>query len=242
MAGVDVKEKLEQNRQKNEKAADQVLEEVNRILSDDLYNEKNVLANLKHYAQLAELIDENDVEKERIFSLKDIRNVALQCRLRFLGSQCYKFNFPYEVVSKIEQLNKKHHKNLKGFKVLSTAGFFTSEKNTDSALLFAPTAYGNYYLVHSWGKELKWYRPYVNWPLRNIENLFITLLVSTLIITLSLPTYLITLDRKATYWCPYRIGIFFHLLIFNMGVTAYVTFAFSKNLGTSIWDQEKSFG
>jgi hypothetical protein len=96
--------------------------------------------------------------------------------------------------------------------------------------------------VHQWGEPLKWHRKYVNWPLRNIENLFITLLVFTGIVTLSLPTYLITLDRKATYWCGYRIGVFFHLLIFFMGFTVYFTFAFSRNLGTSVWDSEQGLG
>ncbi len=108
--------------------------------------------------------------------------------------------------------------------------------------MFVPTNLGNYYLVHEWGKALKWYRKFLSWPMRNIETLFVTIIVATFIITMILPTSLITLDRKATYWCAYRIGIFFHLFIFNMGVTAYITFAFSKNLSSSNWNADKDFG
>lgn len=242
MSGVDLQVKLQKHKRKNEKEADKILAEANRILNKEAYNEKNVLNNLKNYNQLNEVIDEEDVEPELVFSTSDIRSIAIKYRLRFLDSQCCKTDFPYESVLKIEYLNETCKKNLKGFKVLGTTKFFKQKGNADNALLFAPTNHGNYYLIHQWGDDLKWYRPIINWPLRSIENLFVTLLITTLIITLSLPTYLITLDRKATYWCAYRIGIFFHLLIFNMGVTAYVTFSFSKNLSTGIWNSDKDFG
>jgi hypothetical protein len=179
------------------------------------------------------------MEPDLIFRPEEIKKIAINYRLRFVNSQCSKKEFPYEAVLKIEHLNKTHKKALNGFKLLSTAEFFKDKNNNDCALLFAPTNLGNYYLVHKWGKEYKWNRSIVNWPLRNIETIFVTLIVTTLLITLSLPTYLITLDRKATYWCAYRIGIFFHLFIFNMGVTAYVTFAFSKNLSSGVWNNDR---
>ncbi len=242
MTGVDLFIQLEKCKDQKTKEADDLLSEVNRILHKNIYNEKNVLNNLKHYNKSFELIDEDDVEKNMIFSSSEIKKLAIQYRLRFLDSQCYKSDFPYESVLKIEQLNATHKKSLKGFKVLSTSKFFKDAKNIDNALLFAPTNLGNYYLIHKWGKPLKWYRKFVSLPLRNIETLFVTLIIITFIITMSLPTYLITLDRKATYWCAYRIGIFFHLFIFNMGATAYITFAFSKNLSSSIWNVDKDFG
>jgi hypothetical protein len=242
MSRVDLLVKLTRCKEKKEKDADMVLQEVNRILNKELYTEKNILHNLKNYNKLVEVINEDEVDESLVFKISEIKDIALTYRLRFVDSQCYKHDFPYESVLKIEHLNATYKKSLKGFKVLSTGKFFRDKNSRDSALLFAPTNLGNYYLVHQWGEPLKWHRKYVNWPLNNIENLFVTLILTTLVITMCLPTYLITLDRKATYWCAYRIGIFFHLLIFNMGVTAYITFAFSKNLGTSIWNSEEGLG
>jgi len=242
MNRVDLLIQLKKCKEKNTKESDAIISEVNRILHKDLYSEKNVLNNLKHYNRSFELIDEEDVDKNQIFKLSEIKKLAIKYRLRFLDSQCCKSDFPYESVLKIEHINSEYKKSLKGFKVLSTGNFFKSPKNEDNALLFAPTNLGNYYLIHKWGKSLKWHRKFFSWPLRNIETLFLTIIIVTFIITMSLPTYLITLDRKATYWCAYRIGIFFHLFIFNMGVTAYVTFAFSKNLSSSIWNINKDFG
>ena len=167
--------------------------------------------------------------------------MAINYRLKFLDSQQYKFDFPLEVLLSLEDFNRTHKKNLKGFKLLSSDNFF--KKNTgDLTMLFAPTDLGNYCLIHQWGKPYNNKRKVLNWPLRNIENLFITLLIFTLIVTLILPTNLITLDRKATYWCGYRVGVFFHLLIFFMGFTVYWAFAFSRNLSSQLWDREKNFG
>lgn len=218
-----------------------MIQEVNRILHQDLYSEKNILSNLRNYNALFELVNEEEVDKTLVFKSSQIKEVAVKNRLKFLDSQSYKFEIPYEAVLKIEHLNLTQHKNLNGFKILSTSDFFKKEGITDSAALFAPTHLGNYYLIHQWGEDLKWNRKLLNWPLRNIENLFVSIVVATLIITLCLPTYLITLDRTATYWCGYRIGVFFHLLIFNLGVTTYIAFAFTKNLSSSIWNSDKDF-
>lgn len=239
---INIQKELSKARLKIRREEDHLLREVDRILHNSAFNQKNVLDNLKHYNQSFELIDEEDVDHDQIFSLPEIKTIAIKHRLRFIDSQAYKRDFPYEAILKIEDLNAAYKKSLKGFKMLGTPKFFSGKKSTDEALLFAPTNLGNYYLVHRWGTPLNWSRPYKSWPLKNIETLFLTLIITTLIITMCLPTYLITLDRRATYWCAYRIGIFFHLFIFNMGVTAYVTFAFSKNLSSSVWNDDKELG
>ena len=242
MAGINLLEELATHKNKSEKDAERVLSEVNRILNQELFTEKNILNNLRNYNKLSEVIDEEEVEASNIFSTSEIKEIAIKFRLRFIDSQHYKFDYPYESVLRIEYLNDFHKKNLKGFKVLGTTTFFKKKDNADNALLFAPTNHGNFYLVHNWGKPLNWQRKYLNWPIKNIENLFLTIILSTLFIAISLPTSLITYDTKIPYWSTYRIGVFFHLFIFNLGVTAYITFAFSKNLSASIWNSERDFG
>lgn len=220
---------------------EKLLHEVNRILVNDLYTGKNVLNNLKNYHKLEELVEEDFVEPGLVYKISEIKELAINYRLKFLDSQQFKFEFPLEVLLSLEDFNRTHKKNLKGFKLLSSDNFF--KKNTgDLAMLFAPTDLGNYCLIHQWGMPYSNKRKVLNWPLRNIESLFITLLFFTLIVTLILPTNLITLDRKATYWCGYRAGVFFHLLIFFMGFTVYWAFAFSRNLSSQLWDREKNFG
>lgn len=232
---------LNKIRSEQRKEEEKLLHEVNRILVNDLYTGKNVLNNLKNYQQLEELVEEDFADLDKIYKLSEIRQLAITYRLKFLDSQQYKFDFPLEVLMCLEDFNKTHRKNIKGFKLLGTDDFFRNKKG-DLAMLFAPTDLGNYCLIHQWGIPLSRKRKILNWPLRNIENLFISLLIFTGIVTLILPTELITLDRKATYWCGYRAGVFFHLLIFFMGFTVYWAFAFSRNLSSQLWNREKNFG
>ncbi len=116
MNGVDLLAQLKKCKAKSADKAEDVISEVNRILHRDLHSEKNILNNLKHYNRSFELIDEEDVDQSKVFKQSEIKKLAIKYRLKFLDSQCYKHDFPYESVLKIEHLNTVHKKSLKGFK------------------------------------------------------------------------------------------------------------------------------
>lgn len=220
---------------------DIVINEVKRILNNDLFHEKKILSHLTIYNKSFELIDEEDVEQQKIYNLNTIKRIASQYRLKFLDSQHLKKEIPYEAVLMIKDLNKTYRKDLKNFKILAPPENFKSTTNNVSLLLFAPTNHGNYYLVHQWGHELKWHRKLSVWPMKRFENLFITLAIISAILAVSLPTRLIWLPQHAEYWGMYRLGAFFHIFIFSMGVTAYITFAFGKNFSSSTWNSVQDF-
>ena len=67
------------------------------------------------------------------------------------------------------------------------------------------------------------------------------LVLVSAILAVTLPTRLIWLPEGADYWGMYRVGAFFHILIFNMGITTYLTFAFSNNLSVSSWNSSNDF-
>lgn len=236
-----IKERLIELAHNGEKGGDDLVREARRILKQDLFANKKILENLRQYNKISEVLDEESLDPNLVFKIEDIRHLAIKHRFKFLESKLYKPEIPYEAVLRIKYLNDTFHKEIRHFRILSQPGSFTDVTQDHESLLFAKTNYDNYYLVHSWGKKPKWYRQYQFWPLKKFESLVITLLTVTLIIALVLPTSLITLDAKATYWSGYRAAAFFHLLIFNLGVTAYITFAFSKNFSSSIWNRYKDF-
>lgn len=238
---VDIKQQLILLRNKSRKEEDRLISEANRILKKDLFAEEKILANLKQYNRSFEKLDEEDLDPALVFTPAEIRRVSIYYRLKFLDSKFFKPEIPYEAILKIKVLNGEFHKEIKSFKVLTPHESFMDKNTKLEAILFAKTNYDNYYLIHKWGNELKWYRKLVFWPLRNFENLILTVLTFTLILAVSLPTHLITLDKKADYWSGYRAAAFFHLLIFNLGVTAYITFAFAKNFSSSVWNRYKDF-
>ncbi|MDZ4663530.1 MAG: hypothetical protein SGJ15_01510 [Bacteroidota bacterium] len=220
---------------------DLVINEVHKILNKDLFHEKKVLSHLQLYNRSFELMNEDDADVLSIFSLADIKQICIAYRLRFIDSQHYKKEIPYEAILKIKDLNVKHRKDLKGFKILAPIKNFRADGKDDELLVFAPTDNGNYYLIHKWGNGLRKSRKLINWPMRRFETLVFTVALVSAILAVSLPTRLIWLPEHADYWGMYRAGAFFHILIFNMGFTAYLAFAFSNNLSTSSWDSANDF-
>jgi len=242
MKRVDLESELARFKTKTRSKEDDLLNEANRILSNDLFSEKKILDNLKHYKNSFELVNEEDVDAGMIFNASEIKKIALDYRLKFIDSKYFKPEIPYEAVLKIKHINLQYHKELKGFKILAPLEAFKDKELKQPSILFAPTDLGNYYIIHKWGEDFKWHRKIISWPLKNFDHLFGTVLIYTLIVTLSIPTPLITLDATATYWCGYRAAAFMHLLIFHCGVTAYITFAFGKNLSSITWNHYKDFG
>ena len=235
-SNINITRELFKTRVRKRSQEDVLLDEVKQILNADLLKENKILGHLKFYNKSFELLDESEIDETYIFSAEEIKKICVKYRLRFLDSQCYKEEIPYAAVLKIKDMNALYRKDLKGFKILAPAEAFSGKQKDLPCLLFVPTLNGNYYLVHSWGKEFKWYKKMFWFPLRTFETLLLTIAIFTLIVDLLLPVELITLDRSAPYWCGYRIATYFHLLIFFSGFTAYATFAFHFNFSKSNWN------
>lgn len=236
MAGeIDIKKQLQKERGSLSRE-DELLKEAERILVKGRLSEKNILDNLKFYNSSFEFLDDEELEGEAVYSIQQLKNVCTKLRLRFLSSQSYTGEIPYEALLKIKDLNKRYGKDLKHFKVLASEKFFLDEARGEEATLFAQTLYGNYYAVHSWGKPHRKSRKARFYFLRSFETLLFCLLAFSLFETMVLPTRLITTDARATYFSMYRIACVFHLLIFNAGFTVFALFGFHLNFSGSMWD------
>lgn len=237
----DVLSELERQRKKSRKGEDRLVTEAKKILRQDLFAENKILQHLKLYRSSFKVLDEEDLEDDLIFSLAEIKRVSVLYRLKFLGSEFFKPEIPPQVEFKLSYFNQHFQKELKEFMILAPPASFNDRKWDQQAMAFVRTNYDNYYLVHTWGEPLREVRKWLFLPLRRFETLITTVILFTLMLALSLPTRLITLDHSATYWSGYRAAAFFHLLIFNSGVTAYLTFAFGKNFSSSVWNRYTDF-
>jgi hypothetical protein len=215
---------------------DALLQEAERILIKSRLSEKNILNNLKFYNSSFEFLDEDEIEQEKIFTQAQIKNLSKKLRLRFLPSQHSASDIPYEAILKIKELNKTYRKDLKHFKIVSTAKFFTTANENVPAMLFAQTLYGNYYLVHTWGKSFNKWRSVKFFALRNFESLFTSLFLFTLAETLLMPNHLLTTDTRAGYFSLYRMACVFHLLILNAAFTVFGLFSTHLNFSESTWN------
>jgi hypothetical protein len=236
-ANVDLIQSLRSERKRIRSADDDLIDDVKRILISDQYSEKKILDNIQFYNKSYEILDEESLDPNRIFSIEEIKNIAIKFRLRFLDSQVYKGTIPSEALNEITEIAQLQGKDLRSFKILAPISFFKlKEKSEADAILFTITNLGNYYLLFKWGQKTKWHRNIANFPLRNFENMFACILCFTLIITLSFPTSWITMDREAEYFSMYRIATFFHMLIFDSAIAAFVLFGFYSNFSISQWN------
>jgi hypothetical protein len=160
----------------------------------------------------------------------------MKLRLRFLPSQHSASDIPYEAILKIKEMNSIYRKDLKHFKMVSSADFFTRANADAPAMLFAQTLYGNYYLIHTWGKSFNKWRSMKFFALRNFESLFACLFLFTLAETFLMPNHLLTTDVKAGYFSLYRMACVFHLLILNAAFTVFGLFSSGLNFSESNWD------
>ncbi len=231
----DIQRTLEGEKSHSSKE-EQLLLEAKKVLIQGRLTEKNVLDNLSFYKSSFEFLDEEEIIGKQIFSILQIKSTATKLRLRFLPSQAFEGEIPYEAVLKIKDLNLKHRKELKHFKILSTKKFFAENDSPDQAMLFAQTLYGNYYHIHTWGNWLKKNRKLKLVPLRNFESFALCLLLFTLIETLLISNRYLTTDLRATYFSMYRMAAFFHLLILNTGLLVFLLFGFNCNFSEHIWD------
>ncbi|MGZ3862402.1 MAG: hypothetical protein ACXVPN_03205 [Bacteroidia bacterium] len=216
-------------------AEDKLLTEARKVLIQGRLTEKNILDNLKFYKSSFEFLDEEEIPSEKIFTTQQIRAAAIKLRLRFLPSQAFEGEIPYEAVLKIKSLNDKYKKELKHFKILSTKGFFT-DNTTDQAMLFGQTLYGNYYHIHTWGNSFKKSRKALSFPLRNFECFAVILLALTLIEAMLIPGRYLSTDTRATYFSMYRVAAYFHMLILNLGLLIFLMFGFHANFSENSWD------
>lgn len=219
-------------------AEDILIQEVYSIVRRSIINTKNILQNLDVYKQIDYLLDDNEIEEENIFTLNEIEKICVAYRLVFFDFHYFKKEIPAVAEIKLEYLNNKYQKTLTGLKIISYRECFTDSTFPENyGMLFAPTINGHYYLIHQWGNPISKTRKWKYYPLRSFETLVVSVMIFTLIVDLILPTHLITLDRTATYWCGYRLGVYFHLLIFFSGFTMFIVMSFFKNLSKNIWNK-----
>ena len=236
---VQIQEELSRERKKIRSSEDLLLQEAHKLLLQEQFSEKNILSNLKSYTKSFGLLDEEGIDPGFIYSVREIRNICIRYRLRFVDSQVYTGEFPYEVVLKIKDLNAIQRKDLMFFKVLSPLENLKNPALNMDTLLFVQTVYGNYYLVHRWGNSLPASGKIKGFPFRSIETFMMCVITLTALVSLLLPNKYLTTDTHADYFSMYRVACFFHVLILVAGFCVCYLFKTNKSFSVSDWDNPK---
>lgn len=175
----------------------------------------------------------DELDTNNIFHISDIRRICIDYRLRFLDTVHFKDNYPEEAITKIQELEKKHHTTLGGFKIIAPMEVFKLKK-ADDPLLFAPMGNGYHYLIHKWGTDLSPFRKAKYWPIKNIENLAVALAIISIICTaISYPFFF---TKSATF--GYLLMLFMFYFKGVVGLVFIFCGSSGKNFSEYSWQSQ----
>lgn len=229
----NIEEKLERLKKKKY-SEETILKAVKTILENDIKIEDRILDTITNGTSINyNSFDFNILETKHIYHIDQIKEICVDYRLRFLDSKYFKGKLPYEALSKIKALEKAHHTQLKGFKIIAPSKLFKLE-NADDPLLFAPIGNGYYYLVHKWGNDLNPFRKLLMWPYKNFGNLIFTVFLVSIFATALFPEGIFSNKPNAS-----QAGmIFFFMFKAIAAMVLYYGFAAGKNFNKAIWNSK----
>lgn len=222
----------------NRKIESGLIEQVSRWLNDEANRDADIWRALRSEDTEGTTLPPHFVESKTSFSKEAIQSVAVKYRLRFLKSHLFQGEIPQEAIVKIKQLENRSHTQLNQFYILAPAQRFQLGDCNEDPLLFVPLSNGRFHLVHQWGNDLKWYRQWLNFPLKNWRTLTITLLAATAILTLLMPNSAFSSGESMGYFNSGRIIFFFWINLLMAAVLSYAGFAFNFTFSAHNWNSK----
>ena len=229
----NIEDKLLDQKNKLSEAGD-ILKEVYDILHTPHKNQTRIEKNIGNGRNPAgNNFNFNLLETHNIYHISQIKKVCIDYRLRFLDSKYFKGDIPQEAIHKISEIEKQHHIEVKGFKIIAPSKLFKL-KDKDDPLLFAPIGNDYFYLIHKWGNDLHPLRKVMMWPFMNIVNLALVVFVVSYFVTLLVPDGLFSkTSSTAEFWI-----IFFFMFKCLASVVIFYGFALGKNFNPAIWNSK----
>ncbi len=232
---VDIQEELIKARQKHAEVQGALLREVNDALKQGKQADEYVLSRLRAAPKPGKSnINPELLEKNRIFSVDDIKTICVNYRLRFLHSKYFKMEeLPYDAVIAVKNLEKHLGQEVNHLKIMGAAKFFKLEDRNKDPLLFARIDDENYYLIHKWGKDLEWYKKILAYPFRSVLSLFVSMAVIGLPLVFITPLFFFHTAKEVQYYQMLYLAAF---VVYTFFVLVFGGFTFYKKFSKICWN------
>ncbi len=175
------------------------------------------------------------LDRKKVFSIQDIKNICIDYRLRFLDRKFYVAELPYDAHIKSTAFEIEAGQPLV-FKIVTESVNFKSTYPNTQHLLFADIGNGDFYYICSWGNEYSNYRKYISMPFTRIEMLFAVIFAASSFLTIITPTHFITTKANIDYFSMIRMAFFFWCVVALSAMFAYYIVAIRKGMNSSEWD------
>jgi hypothetical protein len=232
---VDIQEELIKARQKHEQVHGALMREVNAALKQGKQADEYILSKLRNAPKPGKSnIHPDLLEKNRIFSVDDIKTICINYRLRFLDSKYFKMEeLPYDAVVAVKNLEKHLGEEVKHMKIMGAAKFFKLEDRNKDPMLFARIDDENYYLIHKWGKDLAWYNKIIVYPLRSILSLLVSIVIIGLPVVFLLPLFIFHTSKEIKYYQMLYLAAF---MVYTFFIMVFGGFTFYKKFSKICWN------
>lgn len=235
--GINLKDELDRDKKsKLRKSTEerQAVEEVKLLLAGEDQEDNRILRHLGSNSTVMQLqnftgenIEWENLEKQygQVFTSEQIRQLAIDYRLRFLNSNYFIGDMDREVTAKIKEFAKVTNTSLDEhtlqtrFFILTIPSSFRLEKVKAKRfeewkerrrqarldpVLFYKIDNEHYRLIHQWGKEFTIWRRWLGFRWENrwtfrMSNFFMLVPVSAFIISFLFPTAIITSPIESTF-------------------------------------------
>lgn len=225
----------ELNFAKQNPTATSILDYVNELLEQEAKHDQNILNAIGQMSDMREIALAPWFPEKSIYSIESIEEVAVKFRLRFLESHYFKSEIPQEAISRIKTIEKQRNITLKQFYVLAPAKHFKLSDCNDDPLLFIPLDNGKFHLIHQWGKDMRWYKKWLSFPLRNFATLLFTLLIISSAFSALMPSTAFALGSEISFFSMGRIVFFLWINLLLAAGVSYIWFAFHFSFSTQNW-------
>jgi hypothetical protein len=216
------------------------IEEVKEILNKEAEKEQKIIDSIAQNGEVS-VVDYSKLDKSRIFDIEHIRNLCIKYRLRFLDSRRFTGNIPHEAILKIKRLSERQGMEFSKFKIAAPSKLFKLEDTNADPLLFIDLGNDKYYLIHQWGKDMKWYYRFLYWPVRSFAHLGITIIGFVTLLTILMPNeILVWQDYRNTkelvgYFGWHRLAFMFHIMIVTFGMVSFLWWSQQKEFSDNAW-------
>jgi hypothetical protein len=234
-SNIDIQDELVKTRQKHAQLVYSLKQQVDAALKKGVEVDDFILKRLKTAPKPGKWnINPELLDKNKLFSVDDIKDVCIEYRLRFLDSKYFKMEeLPYDAVIAIKNLEKELGKEITHMKIVASAKYFKLEDVHKDPLLFAEVDENNYYLIHKWGNDFSWYKKWLSFPFRSVWSLLLTLIVIGLPLSFIIPAIVFHNPEDVSYYQMLYLAAFTVYTLFTM---VFGGFTFYKKFSKVCWN------
>jgi hypothetical protein len=232
---VDIQQELIKTKEKHEEAQRSLMQQAQAAIKQGRQVDEYLMKKMRSAPKPGKWgVNPELLDKNRIFSIDDIKAVCIAYRLRFLDTKYYKMEeLPYDALIAVKELEQKVGAEIKATKIAAPSGFFKLEDRHKDPMLFARIDETNYYLIHKWGTDVVWYKKLLVYPLRSVYSLFISMVVLGLPLATFLP-YVFWHNREdVLYFQRLFLSV---VVIYTLFTMVFGGFTFYKRFSKVCWN------